>query len=60
MLGGDVFILEPVGFFVGKINNALHARRDKYLSRATTEDIGFGASTQGGIEPFGQCLRADT
>src|SRR4029078_5775550 len=28
VLGGDVFILEPVGLFVGQVDYALDARRD--------------------------------
>ncbi len=59
MLGGDVFILEAVGFLVGQVDNALDARGDEDLSRAAAEDIGLGAGAQGGVEPLGERLGAD-
>src|SRR5689334_11971067 len=43
VLGGDVFILETVGFLIRKVNNAFHTRGDKNLSCTTTKDIGFRA-----------------
>src|SRR5438874_1140539 len=31
VLGGDVLVLEPVGLFVGQVDDALDARGDKHL-----------------------------
>ena len=54
VLGGNVFILETVGFLVGEVNNALDARGDKNLSRAAAEDIGLRAGAQGGVKTLGE------
>ena len=43
MLGGNIFVLETVGFLVRRVNNSLYTRGDEDLSCAASEDIGFGA-----------------
>ena len=42
MLGGDVFILQPVGFLIGQVNNTLDARGNENLAGPAAEDIGLG------------------
>ncbi len=43
VLGGDVLVFQPVGLFVGQVDNAFHPRGDEDLSRTPTKDIGFRA-----------------
>ena len=43
MLGGDVFILEPVGFLVGQVDNSLDTRGDEDLREVPSAvDVGPG------------------
>ena len=46
MLGGDVFILEPVGLFVGQVDDALDARGDEHLPGAAAINGGLGRGAQ--------------
>jgi len=46
VLGGNVLVLEPVGFFVGQVNNALDARGDEDLSCPAAVDGGLGRRAQ--------------
>jgi len=54
MLGGDVFILQPAGFFIRQVNDALDARRDEDLPLSTSKNAGFGTGAQNVIQPFRQ------
>jgi hypothetical protein len=40
VLGGDVFVFQAVGFFVGQVNDALDARRDEDLPGSAAENAG--------------------
>ena len=51
MFGGDVFILQAVGFFICQIDNPFHARGDKNLPGPAAENVGLGGGTQGCIQP---------
>src|SRR5690606_1548880 len=54
VLGGDVFVLEAVGLFVGQVDNALYARGDKDLPGAAPKDVGLGAGAQDIIQALGE------
>ena len=51
MLGGDIFILETIGFLIGEIDEPLHAGCDKDLTRAShAKDGDLGRVPQRGIQ----------
>jgi len=52
VLGGDVFVLELVGFFVGDVHDALDPRGDEDLPCAAAKDVGLGAGAQDVVEPL--------
>ena len=41
MLGGNVFVVEPIGFLIGHIDHTLDAWGDEDLARASPVDVGF-------------------
>ena len=55
MLGGNEFVFEAVGFFVGQINNALDARSDEHLSGSAAVDGSLRARAQHVIKPLLGC-----
>ncbi len=52
VLGGYVFVFEPVGFFVGDIHDALDAWGNKDLPGAAAKDVGLGAGAQDIVQPL--------
>ncbi len=54
VLGGDIFVFQAVGFFVGQVDNALDARGDENLPGAAAKDIGLRAGAQDVIQALGQ------
>lgn len=59
MLGGDVLILELVGFLVSDVHDALDPRGDEDLACAAAEDVGLGAGAQNVVEPLFEGVGVD-
>ena len=59
MLSRNIFVLQPVGFFVCQVDDPFNPRRDKDLPGTAPENICFGTGAQDVIQPLGKCGRVD-
>ena len=59
MFGGNILVLETVGFLIGEIDNAFYTRGNEDLSCPTSKNVGFRAGSQSRVKALHQGIRAD-